>query len=150
MVMSLPIYKNQRAPWKTSVVTDEDTAEMWHRLGAISEAKRFGVLLPITARDILAAARLADPDAKPSDVQEFCRYKASSNKGLREWGGILKSAYEEFGAWRSEKKRLAQDVCPFCKCSAFNRYGQCAACGQTREVAAHRAERRHRGQDDRN
>ena len=96
------------APWKTVPVPDDEVQQMQPHLKGITEAyprANFGPANRTTARDMLAAAKLADPKAIPDDVAAFLAAKFRDRRpypyesGLQTFGGMLKVVYEDFGAW---------------------------------------------------
>lgn len=130
-----------KAPWKRVDISIGDASEMLLGLRRIRETVVFGPLLPTTAKDILAAARVSVPTATPADVLEFVTVKLLRKNSLQQWGDLLIALYEEFGQWQAERQRLRELACPYCGCPRLSRYGTCAACGRSREVAQMAAER---------
>jgi hypothetical protein len=96
------------APWKTVPVEDHEIAEMRRCLIAISEEyprANFGAANWATARDILGAAKLANPGSTPDHVVSFLAWKFRDRRpypyecGIRTFGGILKIVADDLGAW---------------------------------------------------
>jgi len=96
-------------------VPDDAVQRMQAHLKAIAEAyprADFGPASRTTARDILAAAKLADPHANADHVRSFLawkfRHKAPHpyESGIQTFGGMLRMVFEDFGVWfRSQQAR---------------------------------------------
>jgi hypothetical protein len=99
-----------RAPWKSVPVGDHEAEAMQAHLIAISKAypsANFGPPSRTTARDMLAAAKLAKVDATPDQVGTFlaCKFRDKRpypyESGIRTFGGMLRMVADDFGAWLS-------------------------------------------------
>ena len=98
----------RQAPWKMVSVSDDEVQQMQAHLEAIAEAyprSDFGPANRTTARDMLAAAKLADPQANADHVRAFLASKFQHKApypyeaGIRIFGGMLRMVAEDFGAW---------------------------------------------------
>lgn len=102
-------------------VPECDVESMLGHLVAITEAypcSSFGPVNPTTARDLVAAAKLSDPDANAAHVSEFIAWKFQQKRpypyegGIETFGGMLTMVAEDFGAWFSKQRKLVQENPP--------------------------------------
>ncbi len=108
-----------RAPWKGVPVPESDIDSMLGHLAAIAEAypcSSFGPVNRTTARDLVAAAKLSDPDANAAHVSEFLAWKFRQKRphpyerGIETFGGMLTMVAEDFGAWFSKQRKPVQEI----------------------------------------
>jgi hypothetical protein len=99
-----------RAPWKSVPVGDREAEAMQAHLIAITKAypsASFGPPSRTTARDMLAAAKLAKVDATPDQVSAFLAWKFRDRRpypyenGIRTFGGMLRMVADDLDAWLS-------------------------------------------------
>ncbi len=139
------------APWKSVLVEDHDIDCMQAHLVAITEGypnSNFGPPSRATARDMIGAARLSNPDTTPEYAATFLAAKFAKRKpfpyenGLRRFGGMIVAVKEDFPEWVKTRAR----ACTACGCPRLNAFGNCAACCRSPELAARfAAERRGQG-----